>query len=153
MDQICIERTVPKKRKRKASKEPSGFQCSFCGGFTTNPQEYYSRLTTILAMRLMELLKSSKDPTYLEAVLDSIHAVFGVENRVIRKELSKAGFLDVLDKRHEPKGEGYLGDHKYRCYKCREVRFDHEITIDTISPYVTKYICFDCLAETGDGNE
>jgi hypothetical protein len=151
--QVNIETTVSKKKQRRASKKSYGFQCSFCGGHTTNSEKYYSSLAITLLMRLVGLLESSTEPIYQEAMLDAVFAVFGLDNKLMRSELERAGFLDVFDKRHKHKGvEGYLEDGTCRCYKCKEIRYDHEITVDTTSPYFTRYICDYCLEESGDGN-
>jgi len=147
MDEVSIETAVPKKRERKAAMEQSGFQCSFCGGFSTKPKQYYSSLTTILSMRFTGLLEANTGETYADGVLDCINAVFGVANIQVRTELDDAGLLQAFEERFRDKinemGIGSKG--KEQCHKCGQYFEDHELTIDIISPYKTEFICEGCV--------
>jgi hypothetical protein len=99
-EQQAGEEDVPKKRQRRpAAIKHSGFQCSFCGNWTSNINEYYSSLTKILSMRFLALLNSGNGRGHFEGVLDCIHAVFGPSNPVIREELRKSGYIDKFDQR------------------------------------------------------
>lgn len=94
------EMLQPKKRRRsRPAKKPSGFQCSFCGCYTSKSDEYYSSLTTILINRFIELLNSNNGQTYFDGVMDSIHAVFGTKNPVIRSHLELVGYLEKYEQR------------------------------------------------------
>lgn len=94
--------SIPRPRSRKSTAtQHYGFQCPFCGNWTTNPNKYYSSLTIILSIRFIKLLNSSNGNAegYFEGVLDSIYKVFGPWNPVITRELEKAGFHEAFDKR------------------------------------------------------
>lgn len=88
-----------KQRRSRAAKKPSGFQCPFCGNYTRKADEYYSSLTTILAMRLIDFLKTIKEECCFNSVLDCIYEIFGPVNPTIRRELQKVGYLEKYDHR------------------------------------------------------
>jgi hypothetical protein len=128
------------------------FRCPFCGGTTNKVKEYYSSLTIILSSRLINRLKSNHEGSYSEGVMDCICDVFGPENPVVRKKLVLEGYLEKFEKRFEERvaDVGYQGDGKARCYKCGKVYEDYELTIDIISPYRTRDICENCIADRND---
>ena len=74
-----------------------GFQCAFCGNYTNGADEYYSALAKIVSMRFIKLLKSSNKQSYFDGVMDSIYAVFGGKNPVMREALRSAGYLETFE--------------------------------------------------------
>ena len=84
------------------SKPVSGkMACPFCGGLVDRISEYYSSLVDILSSRFIALLQSANGKTYIEGILDCIHAVFGPGNPVLRKALHKSDFLSQFEDRHK----------------------------------------------------
>ncbi len=130
---------------RKRASQKLGIQCPFCGNKTTGVEKYYSSLTTILSMRFVELLRSTNDQCCFDRVLDCIHSVFGPGNPAIRHELKNAGYLHKYEHRFG-KGEDE-SPYKLRCYVCRELKDEWEITVDTSTGPNCEYICEDCLAK------
>ena len=125
--------------------QASGFLCPFCGGKAGDPGAYHSQLTSILIIRFLDLLNSKDEPGYFDGVLDCIHAVFGPGNLMVRQELQKAGHIEEYEDRF---GKGQEGSaHKLRCSKCRELKDDWKITVDTDTQFC-EYICEDCLSKT-----
>jgi len=55
-------------------------------------------------MRFIELLNSNNERSYSEGIFDCIYKVFGVENKRVRHELKKAGYLEKFDYRHKKEG-------------------------------------------------
>ncbi|MFC2164053.1 hypothetical protein ACFLT2_03540 [Acidobacteriota bacterium] len=154
MDEMKRDISPPKRRRiNSTAAVHSGFQCVFCGNYAANPNEYYSRLSSIILSRFIELLKSSKEKNHAEIALDFIHAVFGADNQAVRIELEGAGYLEQFEKRFRQRGSGYQGNGKYKCYKCGDVYEDLEITIDIISPYRTEFICEDCVSNKNNGGQ
>jgi|GEM_PF-6252758 len=101
-EKIITEQTSIKQQgKRKYTKAHKGFQCAFCGNWIQNPEEYYSSLTKILAMRFVELLKSNNGRSYSEGVMDSVYAVFRTKNLVMKEALKSAGYLENFEQRYE----------------------------------------------------
>jgi len=88
-------------RPTKAISTKSGFQCSFCGSYTNNAEEYYSSLTTIIINRFVDLLNSHNGKTYFDGVLDCIFKVFGTRNSKIRNALRAAGYLEKFEHRYD----------------------------------------------------
>jgi len=136
-----------KTMRKKLKKQKTGYQCSFCGGKVSNPNHYYSSLTTILSMRLTGLLKANKGNTYTDGVLDCIDSVFGVSNTQVREYLDAAGCLKMFENRFRDKISevGAERKGKEKCYICGEYYPEHELTIDIISPYRTEFICEGCV--------
>jgi hypothetical protein len=136
-----------KTMRKKLKTNKSGYQCSFCGGKVSNPNHYYSSLTTILSMRLTGLLKANKSNTYTDGILDCINAVFGVSNEQARMALKAAGYLQSFEDRFRDKINeiGKDKEGKEKCYICGNYFLDHELTIDIISPYRTEFICEGCV--------
>lgn len=96
------EEFLPKKlRRRSAAKEPTGFQCPFCGNYTSDANEYYSSLTQIISMRLTGLLQSNNGQDYSDGVMDCIYKVFGTRNMAVRRALAAAGYLEKFEQRYE----------------------------------------------------
>jgi len=135
-------------RSIKPISKKGGFQCSFCGNWTSGIEKYYSSLTRILTMRFINLLKSNDEQSYFNGVMDCIHAVFGGKNQVMREELRSAGYLDTFEKRYEEEEQdsGSQGLGELRCYKCGKLKKDWESTVDTTTKFC-KFICEDCLAK------
>jgi len=94
----------PKKRKSTA-RDHSGFQCPFCGNWTTGIEAYYSSLTNNLIHRFVNLIDSDHEGGYFEGVMDCIFQVFRSENLAVRKVLAKAGYLERYDQRIKKKEE------------------------------------------------
>ena len=142
-------------QKKISKKMKTGPKCPFCGNNAGNPNTYYSSLTTILTMRFMRLLEANEGKTYFDGVLDCIDAVFGVANSWIREALKEAGYLEKFDERFKERINevGIGSEWKEKCYKCGKFYEECELTIDCVSPYRTKYICEDCAAKSGEGNE
>jgi transcription elongation factor Elf1 len=138
-----------KKRTRLVAKKHTGFQCSFCGNYTTDINEYYSSLTNILLTRFINLLKSDNGESYFEGVIDCIHAVFGNHNPVMRKALKLEGQIDAFEQRHGKMDEA--SEHRLRCDYCNQWKWEHLITIDNSK--VARLICEDCLLNTKHGDE
>ncbi len=131
-----------KKRTRLVAKKHTGLQCSFCGNYTTDINEYYSSLTDILLTRFINLLDSNNGQNYSDAVIDCIHAVFGRDNPSVRRALKLDGCLEAFKQRHGKMDEG--SEHKLKCDYCNEWKWEELITIDDSK--VTKFICEDCLS-------
>jgi hypothetical protein len=141
---------LPKNRRsRPAAKKHSGFQCPFCGNWTSNVDEYYSSLTTILSMRFINLLQSANDECCFNQVLDCIYAVFGFENSVIRNNLEIAGYLPKFEERFGKAVKD--AEYKLRCHVCGELRDEWDVTIDTFTPNA-EYICEHCLSKQARDN-
>ncbi len=143
-EEILIEEAEQSKKKRirLVAKKHTGFQCSFCGNYTTDINEYYSSLTEVLLTRFIKLLKSNSGQSYFEGVMDCIHAVFGNHNPVMRKALKFGGYLDPFKQRHGKINED--SEHKLQCDNCNQWKWEHLITIDDSK--VAKFICEDCLS-------
>lgn len=93
---------LPKKqRRRSTAKEPTGFQCPFCGNYTSDAWEYYSSLTRIISIRLTGLLQSNNGQNYSDGVMDCIYKVFGTRNIAVRRALAAVGYLEKFEKRYE----------------------------------------------------
>lgn len=95
---------------RKKIRGKEGIRCFICGNLISNYKQYFSSLRTILLIRFMKLLELSKDQNYLndvkeysDLILDGIHAVFGLNNKEVRDELEKRGFLERFEERHSDK--------------------------------------------------
>jgi len=104
------EEFLPKKlRRRTTAKDPTGFQCPFCGNYATDAREYYSSLTQIISMRLTGLLQSNNGQDYSDGVMDCIYKVFGTKNMAVRRVLAAAGYLEKFEQRYEiePQEEEY----------------------------------------------
>lgn len=132
-----------KKRTRLATKKHTGFQCSFCGNYTTGINEYYSSLTNILLTRFINLLRSDNRDSYFDGVIDCIHAVFGNHNPVMRKALKLDGCLDAFEQRHGNINEA--SEHKLKCDYCNQWKWEHLITVDDSK--VARFICEECLSK------
>ncbi len=132
-----------KKRTRLVAKKHTGFQCSFCGNYTTGINEYYSSLTDILLTKFIKLLKSNSGQSYFEGVMDCIHAVFGRDNPSMRTTLKLEGYLDAFEQRHG-KMEEDMG-YKLKCGHCNDWKWEQQITIDDSK--VARLICEDCLSK------
>ncbi len=143
-ERVIEEAEQPKKKRtRLAAKKHTGFQCSFCGNYTTGINEYYSSLTVVLLTRFMKLLKSNSGQSYFEGVIDCIHAVFGRDNPSMRTKLKLEGYLDAFEQRHG-KMEEDMG-YKLKCGHCNEWKWEELITIDDSK--VARLICEDCLSK------
>jgi len=132
-----------KKRTRQVAKKHTGFQCSFCGNYTSGINEYYSSLTAILLTRFINLLQSNNGQSYFEGVIDCIHAVFGNHNPMMRRALKLEGYLDAFKQRHGKMDKDI--EYKLKCAQCKEWKWDHLITIDDSK--VARLICEDCLSK------
>lgn len=88
-----------KRRLRSTAAKHVGFPCSFCGSYTSNLENYYSSLATVLITRFIELLDSANGTEYFQAVLDCIYRVFGSTNPIMRKEMEAAGYIGEFDER------------------------------------------------------
>lgn len=142
-ERVIEEAEQPKKKRtRLAAKKHTGFQCSFCGNYTTDINEYCSSLTEVLLIRFIKLLKSYSGQNYSDAVIDCIHTVFGNHNPVMRKALKLGGYLDPFEQRHGKMDEG--SEHKLKCDYCNEWKWEELITIDDSK--LAKFICEDCLS-------
>ncbi len=144
-EEILIEDTVQpkKKRTRLVAEKRTGFQCSFCGNYTTGINEYYSSLTTILLTRFINLLNSNNGQNYFDGMLDCIHAVFGRVNPAMRRALKLAEYLDAFEQRHGKADEEIK--YKLQCQYCKEWKDEWEITLD--DSLVKRLICEDCLSK------
>jgi hypothetical protein len=142
-------------QKKLLKKMKTGHKCPCCGNPMSNPNTFYSSLTTLLTMRFMRLLNDNKGESYFDGVLDCIDAVFGVSNSWIREALKGAGYLEKFDERFKARINeiGIGSEWKDKCYKCGKFYADYELTIECVSPYRTEYVCDDCVADTGDGKE
>ncbi len=134
---------LKKKRTRLLAEKRTGFQCSFCGNYTTGINDYYSSLANILLTRFINLLKSDNGEGYFEGVIDCIHAVSGRNNAVMREELKLEGYLDAFEQRHGKMDEG--SEHKLKCAYCNQWKWEYLITID--GSKVARLICEDCLSK------
>lgn len=135
------------KTKTRASRNPTGFPCPFCGKYTRKPEEYYSSLTIILINRFIKLLNSNTGQTYFDGVMDCIFNVFGITNLAIKKALKVAGYLEEYEKRFgADQSEG-----KTKCYVCGEFKDDWDMTID--NSLVAKSICESCLLKSKSENK
>lgn len=104
-EQWIKERFKPKKRhKKQATRQPSGFQCPFCGNYTDNAEIYHSSLITIVTMRFLFLLRSKSKQCCFESVMEGLHAWFGTKNPAVREELKKEGYLEKFDQRFNEEG-------------------------------------------------
>jgi len=86
---------------RTGAKTPLGFQCPFCGSYIRGIEEYYSALNKTLAMRFIDLLKSQngqKGLSYFDGVIDSLGAVYGCNNEIVKDVLAKEGLSKALIK-------------------------------------------------------
>ena len=135
-----------KKRARLLAKKHTGFQCSFCGNYTADSNEYYSSLANILLKRLINLLKSSNDQNYSGGVMDCLHAVFGCHNPMMRSALKLEGYLDAFERQHGKSEEGL--EHKLKCDHCDQWKWECLITIDESK--VAMLICEECLSKKQD---
>ena len=143
-ERVIAEAEQPKKKRaRLLAKKHTGFQCSFCGNYTTGINEYYSSLTKVLLTRFIKLLESNNGQSYFEGVMDCIHAVFGRDNPSMRTTLKLDGYLDVFEQRHG-KMEEDMG-YKLKCGHCNEWKWEQQITIDDSK--VARLICEDCLSK------
>ena len=143
-ERVIEEAERPKKsRTRFVAKKRTGFQCSFCGNYTSGINEYYSSLTNILLTRFLDLLKSNNGQNYYEGVIDCTHAVFGNHNPIMRKALKLEGYLDAFEQRHGKMDEG--SEHKLKCDYCNQWKWEHLITIDDSK--VARFICEDCFSK------
>jgi hypothetical protein len=75
-----------KKKAAQTKKKKSGFQCSFCGGWTTGVNEYYSSLTKILLMRFKKRLENTP-PEHCWIVWGCIEDVFGKNNNAVQEQI------------------------------------------------------------------
>jgi len=143
-ERVIEEAEQPKKKRtRLVAKKHTGFQCSFCGNYTTDINEYYSSLTEVLLTRFIKLLKSNSGQSYFEGVIDCIHAVFGRDNPSMRTTLKLDGYLDALEQRHGNMEED-MG-YKLKCGHCNEWKWEQQITIDDSK--LARLICEDCLSK------
>ncbi len=134
---------LKKRRCRLVAKKHTGFQCSFCGNYTTDINEHYSSLTDILLTRFIKLLKSNGGQSYFEGVIDCIHAVFGRDNPSMRRVLKLEGYLDAFEQRHGKMEEDI--EYKLKCGHCNEWKWEQQITIDDSK--VANLICEDCFSK------
>jgi len=106
-DNGTLEIEEENKRAKTHSKPVQGrMACPFCGGLVDYISEYYSSLVSIISSRFINLLKLAKGKTYVDGILDCIHAVFGPENPVIKNALLKAGSLNMFEDRHKKPRNG-----------------------------------------------
>ena len=143
------ERTSKPRSRKSTAKTPYGLQCSFCGNYTTDSNEYYSSLTKILLTRFINLLNSNSKHSYFEGVMDCIHAVWGGHNSVMTRALEVAGYLDTFEQRHGKSEEGL--EHKFKCEHCDKWKYEWQITIDNSK--VARQICENCLSNHKKQNE
>ena len=137
--------TIKDEREIKSVKPISkkgGFQCPFCGNYASGAEGYYSSLATILAKRFTNLLKSNNGQSYFDGVIDCILAVFGGDNRVMRRALALERLLEKFEQRYGSSEEET--GHKLKCYLCGQWKEDWEVTIDESK--VTGFICEECLS-------
>ena len=85
----------PEKQKR--------VRCLTCGQYVRNIGEYFDTLPKILSGRFINLLNSNNGQTYFDGVMDSIHAVFGTKNPVIRTHLELVGYLEKYEEKYNQK--------------------------------------------------
>lgn len=150
------EQVIEDEQERKSIKPLSsarGFQCPFCGNYTTNADEYYSGLTTIIINRFIGLLNSNNEQSYSDGVMDCIYKAFGLKNLTVRNALKEAGYIEKFDQRFniEEQDLDSQGYRKLRCYKCGQLKDDWDITVDTSTKTFVEYICEDCLSEKNKG--
>ncbi len=137
------------KRIKSTARKHSGFQCSFCGGWTTGVDEYYSALKKILVVRLIELLENSKERGHFDGVMDCIHAIFKDPDPAVRLVLEKAGYLEAFNQRFD--GAVQDSSYKLRCHVCGKLKDEWDVTVDTTKPNC-EYICEDCLSKKAGDN-
>jgi len=78
--------------KRIKARTPMGFQCPFCGSYIHGVEEYYEALNRTLSMRFIGLLKNRQEGLgHLDAVVDSLRAIFGDNNDLVEDALVKNG--------------------------------------------------------------
>jgi late competence protein required for DNA uptake (superfamily II DNA/RNA helicase) len=80
-------------------------------------------------------------------MMDCIYGVFGGKNPVMRKALRLARYLETFEKRYDVEAQdlSQQGGGRIKCHRCGKLHEDWKITIETISPFRTEYICEDCL--------
>jgi len=143
-ERVIEEAEQPKKKRtRLAAKKHTGFQCSFCGNYTTDINEHYSSLSKVMLTRFIKLINRNNGQSYFEGVMDCIHAVFGRDNPSMRTTLKLEGYLDAFEQRHG-KMEEDMG-YKLKCGQCNDWKWEQQITIDDSK--VARLICEDCLSK------
>lgn len=65
----------------------------------------------------------------------------------MRKALRLARYLETFEKRYDVEAQdlSQQGGGRIKCHRCGKLHEDWKITIETISPFRTEYICEDCL--------
>ena len=164
-----------KKKAAKGRSKKSGFQCSFCGGWTKGVNEYYSSLTKILLMRFKKRLENTP-PEHCWIVWGCIEDVFGKDNIAVHEQIgapesyvprqssinrikTPAGHIEGVpvnvitdkQKRELPWSWEDAQDslYKLRCHVCGELKDEWDVTVDTTAP-ICEYICEDCLSKKGE---
>ncbi len=134
---------------RNSVRKRTGFECPFCGNDTSKPREYFSSLAEILTYRFLKLLNTENRIEYIHGVLDCIYEVFGSQNRIMRRRMERAGFLEKYDQQHAAKADGvdYSPEGKHRCCKCGQFKNDWELSIECISSIRHVDICEDCVSK------
>ena len=97
-EQWIKDRFPPKNRRKSlVAKQPSGFECPFCGNLTRGSSKFHAYVTNIIISRFIALTESDSGNSYPDGIFACVYSIFGPENILIQDALRKEGFLGTYN--------------------------------------------------------